>query len=75
MLGAGRDKKSDAIDSSVGIYLNKKTGEFCSKGETYATVFANSQTKIEDAKKLVEEAFKISTFKKRAKSLVYKIIN
>ena len=32
ILGAGRDKKTDPIDYSVGIFLNKKSGEAVKKG-------------------------------------------
>ncbi len=36
MLGAGREKKDDAIDYAAGIILKKKTGDRVSEGETIA---------------------------------------
>ena len=40
-LGAGRKIKNDKIDLQVGIVLNKKIGDFVSKGEKLATIYAN----------------------------------
>ncbi len=36
LLGAGREKVTDKIDHSVGIYLNKKHGDFCKKAKFYS---------------------------------------
>lgn len=38
LLGAGRNKKEDAIDFTAGIVLSKKTGDFVRKGELIATL-------------------------------------
>lgn len=46
-LGAGRIRKEDKIDMSVGIVLNKKVGDKIEKGETVATIYANQPIKIE----------------------------
>ena len=40
-LGAGRKTKNDKIDLQVGIVLNKKIGDFVSKGEKLATIYTN----------------------------------
>ncbi len=41
-LGAGRTKKEDNIDMSVGVILNKKVGDTVKKGDLLATVYSNS---------------------------------
>lgn len=74
LLGAGREKKTDAIDYSVGIYLNKKHGEFCSKGETLYTIYSNDSEKTELAKSLCDTAFDFSNEKSSEQNLIYKII-
>lgn len=40
-LGAGRVRKEDKIDMSVGIVLNKKVGDFVKAGEKVLTVYTN----------------------------------
>ena len=45
ILGAGRQKKEDAIDYAAGIVLKKKTGDYVREGEAIAKLYTNqSQT-------------------------------
>lgn len=74
ILGAGREKKTDVIDYSVGIYLNKKSGEFCKKGEVLYTIYSNDEEKIQLAKQFCERAFELLAQKPQKKDLIYKII-
>ncbi len=74
-LGAGREKKSDPIDYSAGIYLNKKYAEYVNKGDTIATVYTNKEGALEEAKALIESAFEYTDKKPEEQSLIYKIIN
>lgn len=55
-LGAGRKTKNDKIDLQVGIILNKKIGDFVSKGDKLATIYAND---IERAKNTANKLLKI----------------
>lgn len=55
-LGAGRKTKNDKIDLQVGIVLNKKIGDFVSKGDKLATIYAND---LEKAKYTANELLKI----------------
>jgi len=74
LLGAGREVKTDDIDYSVGIYLNKKHGEFCEKGETLYTIFSNDEEKTQNAKALCNKAFELSAQTPAKCDLIYKII-
>lgn len=74
LLGAGRDKKTDPIDYSVGIYLNKKSGESCKVGETLYTIYSNSEEKTKLAQEICDEAFEFSSKKVEKQDLIYKII-
>lgn len=74
LLGAGREKKTDDIDYSVGIYLNKKHGEFCKYGETLYTIYSNDEAKTKLAQATCEEAFELSAHTPVENSLIYKII-
>ena len=74
MLGSGRDKKTDAIDHAVGVFLNKKTGEKVEAGETLATLFVNDNpSKI--SSELVSDAFTISQNCPQIKSIIFAVID
>lgn len=74
-LGAGRDKKSDPIDYSAGIYLTQKYGEPVMAGETIAVIYTNKEDTIKGAEELVLEAFELSDKEPKEQSLIYKIIH
>ena len=57
--GAGRKKMDDVIDLRAGILLEKKVGDAVSVGNTLCTVFADNETKLEDACRTAESAFVI----------------
>ncbi|NYE58324.1 pyrimidine-nucleoside phosphorylase [Carboxydothermus ferrireducens] len=60
-LGAGRAKKEDKIDHSVGIVLRKKVGDKVLRGDVLAELHYNDEKKLEDAQKIVFAAFKIDS--------------
>ena len=74
ILGAGRESKSDDIDLSAGIVLNKKTGDAVKKGDVLATLYTDRKGSIGDAGKMFLEALCISDAAPVPKPLVYKII-
>ena len=74
LLGAGRDRKSDPIDYSVGIYLNKKSGEWIEKGDILYTIYSNNPDKTKLAQKYCDEAFDINEVKPTSNNMIYKII-
>lgn len=74
-LGAGREKKTDTIDYSAGIYLTQKSGEPVMKGETIAVIYTNKKESIEEAEKLILSAYEISEEEPVKTSLIYKIIH
>ena len=74
ILGAGRDKKTDPIDYSVGIYLNKKRGEYCKPGEVLYTIYSNDEEKTKVAHEICNQAFTFAETEPEAESLIYKII-
>lgn len=60
VLGAGRDKKDDKIDYSVGILLNKKIGDRVEKDEVLARIYANDSEKGNISRDLMLCAFETS---------------
>lgn len=75
IIGAGRSKKDDKIDYSVGIKLHKKVLDYVKKGEILAEIYYNDNAKLSESKILVEEAFLIEDFKKNSiKKTIIKVI-
>lgn len=60
ILGAGREKKEDMIDSAVGIVLVKKVADKVKKDEILAYIHANNEEKLKEAKIKLKKIIKIS---------------
>ncbi len=52
-LGAGRAKKSDAVDHAVGFVIHHKVGDKVEKGEPLFTIHANDEKKQPEARERV----------------------
>lgn len=75
ILGAGRETKEDDIDYSVGIFLNKKSGEHVNAGDVLYTIYSNDEEKSKLAQKYCDEAFLILEKNVVSKDMIYKIIH
>lgn len=73
LLGAGRDKKEDTIDYSVGVVLNKKIGDKVDVGQVLATLHANMEN-VSEIEKMVQSAYEISDAPVQKEPLIYKIV-
>ena len=58
-LGAGRIRKEDVVDPSVGIVLNKKINDEVKEGEVLAYIYANDEEKGIEAVKRIKEIYKL----------------
>ena len=74
ILGAGREKKEDAIDFSAGIVLNKKTGNKVAKGDIIATLYTNNKDSLKTAKEKFLSAIEYSNEKPIEIPLIYEIV-
>ncbi len=74
LLGAGREKKSDFIDYGAGIVLHKKTCDKVSVGDTIAILYAETDERLKNAKKLFNTSFTIGAEKPETMPLIYKTI-
>lgn len=72
--GAGRETLDDKLDYTAGIVLDKKYGEFITKGERLATVYGKKEKTKAAAEELIK-AYGFSTEKPNRKPLIYKIID
>lgn len=59
-LGAGRERKGEDVDHSVGITLEAKVGSWVEKGDTLALVHHNSHEKWESHRETLAAAWVIS---------------
>ena len=74
ILGAGRETKADPIDYSVGVFLNKKSGEWVNKGEVLYTIYSNDAEKTRTAQKYCDDAYTINDEKPAQMNMIYKIV-
>ncbi len=74
ILGAGREKKEDAVDFSAGIIINKKTGDKVEAGETLALFHTNDKSKIPESEKKYLSALEFSDSPVEKQPLIYKTI-
>ncbi len=73
LLGAGRLRKEDSIDPSVGIVIEKKIGDYVEKGDSLATIFFNDIEKYKESVKLIKDSFEVSNEHVEKQQLIYKI--
>ncbi|MBT3318875.1 MAG: pyrimidine-nucleoside phosphorylase [Clostridia bacterium] len=73
-LGAGRARKSDVIDPSVGFVLKKRVGDAVAKGESLATLYINDEMKGQTAASILLDSYQISDTKPEAIPLIYDIV-
>lgn len=60
ILGAGREKKEDAINPAVGIVLTKKVADKVEKNEVLAYIHADDENKLREVKTKYKEIVKIA---------------
>lgn len=73
-LGAGRERKEDAIDPAVGVVLKKKIGDYVEENEVLAYIHANSEEKGKEAIKLLEICYEIAEEKIEKNSCILKVL-
>ncbi len=60
MLGAGREKKNDQIDHSVGLIVHHKVGDWIEKSDHLLTIHAKDSDYVKQAKDTLLGAIKIT---------------
>jgi len=75
ILGAGRERKESRIDLSAGVVLKKKVGDPVRAQETIAVVHTNQFEKIEQARKIISDAFTIVPFSVKKPKIVHGILS
>jgi pyrimidine-nucleoside phosphorylase len=73
-LGAGREKKEDAVDPAVGLIVHKKLGDAVREGEPLVTLHYNSAARVDAAAALVCESYRIADSAPEKRALVRRVI-
>ena len=60
LLGAGRERKGDAIDLAVGVVLHAKVGDRLEHGQPILTIHANDARRLGEARRLVETGIRLA---------------
>ena len=71
ILGAGRERKEDAIDYTAGIVLKKKTGDKIHKGDVLAVLYGNQEEKMQPAEEQFLKALKVEEQQPKEEKMFY----
>ena len=74
-LGAGREEKSSIIDTTVGLVLHVKIGNYVKKDTPVMTVHTNCQDKLNEIKTLLQESIVIGNEKPTDRKLILGMVN
>jgi pyrimidine-nucleoside phosphorylase len=74
MMGAGRQRKEDAVDPAVGVILEVKAGEKVDAGAVLCRLYYTDEATLEEAAELVEDAFRISSNKPDERELILEVV-
>lgn len=73
-LGAGRLRKEEEIDKTVGIEIRKKVSEYVKVGEILAYIHLNQENKIEESTNELLNIFKIRKDTKEKEKIIFGVI-
>jgi pyrimidine-nucleoside phosphorylase len=74
LLGGGRERKEDRIDPSTGLTFHKKVGERVERGEPLCTLHYNSSSRLDEARRLVEAAYRLAPEPPLPRPLVRRVV-
>ncbi len=74
LLGAGRERKTDALDLSVGIVMHKRLGDAVKRDEVLATLHASEKSDRISAYNLLMKAIRIGPEQPERKPLIHGIV-
>ena len=74
LLGAGRERKEDAVDPAVGIVMRKSIGDYVEAGEAVCTLHANPLSDAVGAEARIAAALELSSEPVNAPALVHFVV-
>jgi len=73
-LGAGRQSLDDKIDPKAGLIFHPKIGDKINKGDKLVELFTDKEEKIDEAKKSINGAIKLSNKHVKKLELIKKVM-
>ena len=74
LLGAGRNRKEDAIDPTAGIILHAKTGDAVEKGQPIATLYTSREALLDVAAEALLKATEIGAEPPARRPLIFGVV-
>ncbi|MCF6336313.1 MAG: hypothetical protein L3J12_11295 [Spirochaetales bacterium] len=74
LLGAGRTKKSDVVDSAVGYWMKKRIGDFVNKGDVLADFYVNDRKNLDESVELFKKSIEIGNNSEKKIKLIYNTV-
>ena len=74
LLGAGRERKTDVLDLSVGIVMNVRLGDAVKKGDTLATLHVGEKSDKVGAYNMLKKSIVIGDEKPELKPLIQAVV-
>jgi pyrimidine-nucleoside phosphorylase len=74
MMGAGRQRKEDAVDPAVGVILEVKVGEKVDAGAVLCRLYYTQESTLDEAAEMVEDAFRIGNNKPDERELILEVV-
>ena len=74
LLGAGRERKTDALDLSVGIVMHKRLGDAVRRGDLLATLHAGEKSDRVGAYNLLKRSIEIGAEAPEKKPLIQAVV-
>ncbi len=74
LLGAGRERKTDAIDPAVGIVMHRRVGDKVRRGDLLATMHVGERSDRIGAYNLLRRAIRIGTAPVPRPTLIHDVI-
>ena len=74
MLGGGREKKEDVIDSGVGLEFHKRIGDRIASSETLVTIHYNSADRLAEAQQRITQSLVLSDHPVPPEKLVRRLV-
>jgi len=75
LIGAGRDRKEDAVDPAVGVILEVKVGEKVEAGSVLCRLYYTKEDRVEEGAGMVEDAFRISAQRPDDRELILEVVS